>query len=849
MQGRVINIKYFRNHPLSFPVLFYTAVSCLVASRYFFADGVIGNYYDWFVPQLNRQLILSLESFYLQWLGQGGGAFSLIGPGNLFNILLFLGGIFNLGGVVLTKGLPAVYIFLSGFGMYLLSRDFSKHFSQKTGMVLPLFIGLLYALSPIHYQQLTTGAVLFAFSYSIAPYTVLAYLHTGTNNKINWKYILITSFLYVLVTFQLQFLVMAWLILLTICLIENHRALYFKNLLLISLFTFLLLQFWFIPTFATYFGNFTGVSSSRYQNSVIEKSLDRNSLSISSIFSLKGWFDPIYQNTMSPAILSIWYISAFAVFSLIIVTAIKVGRNDRNITLTLLCLILLFVFVLKGSRPPVTSVLPFLYQKIFLLQLFRSLHHFMFVLTFAVCLIFSYTGYRRFTKSSALLTLVLWGSIFFYPSLIKRFGPNVQSYTVPDEISNFIEQLFNQDLKYKTVFLPASGSTIRGRGGGGDPTVYYNNKYPLFSDSYQTNWTSYIVGLAERLLYEGDTASLNLLSILNVKYIIVRPGVVSPHMPWGRKYSFDGVNTLLGRSDSVFPKEKYGSYNVFELIDFVPYIYKSTPTSKYCNRNINRTLEDDVLIQNMMACVDVEYGSDPNSSQNPIIEYRSVNPSKSYVNIKNASGLVPVILQESYNTGWKAYIKDADKTLSKNDVTGSSLTSDYKILAGNGGSQATKDDIVNFVNNGWLSTLGNMKPASKKHYVTVNGVSHVGSAETYSIGFVSKLIKGTIQNDNLPIGTPWETWFPYSMQQIPDESHYLDGIYANGWLIDVEQLCKQPHLCNKNNDGTYNISVIFEFWPQRLFYIGLCISSITAVAMLILLTISFKKCGTRRQVL
>lgn len=810
-------------------MLFYTAVSCWVASRYIFADGVIGNYYDWFVPQLNRQLILSLESFYLQWLGQGGGTFSLTGPGNLFNVLLFLGGTFNLGGEILTKVLPAVCIFLSGFGMYLLSRDFSKHFSQVTGVTLPLFVGLLYAISPIHYQQLATGAVLFAFSYSVAPYVVLTYLHTGINNKRDWKYILITSFLYVLVTFQLQFLVMAWFILLTICLIEKHRTLYFRNLLLISLFTFLLLQFWFIPTLATYFGSFTGISSSRYQGGIIVKSLNRNSLSFTSIFSLKGWFDPIYQNTMSPTVLSIWYISAFAVFSLIIVSVIKVSKNDRNITLKILCLILMFVFVLKGSKSPITSVLPFLYQKIFLLQLFRSLHHFMFVIIFAICLSLSYTGYRWFAKSGALLILTLWGSIFFYPSLIKRFGPNVQSYIVPDEVSNFIEQLFNQDLKYKTVFLPASGSTIRGKGGGGDPTMYYNNKYPLFSDSYQTNWTSYIVGLAERLLYKGDTASLNLLSILNVKYIIVRPDVTSPHMPWGKKYGFDKVSTLLSNSDSVFPKEKHGNYNVFELIDFVPYIYASTLTTKDCNGNINKTLGDEALIQSILACIDVGYVSDTNSSQGPIIEYRSVNPSKSYVNIKNASGLIPVVLQESYNRGWKAYIKDADKTLSKNDIAGSNLMSNYKILAGNEDSQATKGDIVNFVNNGWLSTLGNMKTVSKRHYVTVDGIDHLRSVETYTINFVSKLTKGAIQNENLPIGTPWETWFPYGMQQIPDENHYLDGIYANAWLIDVEQLCKQPHLCTKNNDGTYNISVIFEFWPQRLFYIGAGVSITTLV--------------------
>ncbi|WP_176235869.1 glycosyltransferase family protein [Candidatus Hakubella thermalkaliphila] len=76
--------------------------------------------------------------------------------------------------------------------------------------------------------------------------------------------------------------------------------------------------------------------------------------------------------------------------------------------------------------------------------------------------------------------------------------------------------------------------------------------------------------------------------------------------------------------------------------------------------------------------------------------------------------------------------------------------------------------------------------------------------------YVSPSIKGSIQNENLLAGPIWETWL---RQPLPEENHLLVNAYANSWWI------------KKRGD----FEIILEFWPQRLFYLGLAISVATLV--------------------
>jgi len=59
--------------------------------------------------------------------------------------------------------------------------------------------------------------------------------------------------------------------------------------------------------------------------------------------------------------------------------------------------------------------------------------------------------------------------------------------------------------------------------------------------------------------------------------------------------------------------------------------------------------------------------------------------------------------------------------------------------------------------------------------------------------------------------------------------------YANSWNINPTELCGTPAgeaLCVRNADGSYDLELVVEFWPQRLFYIGLFISGATLLGCL-----------------
>ena len=92
--------------------------------------------------------------------------------------------------------------------------------------------------------------------------------------------------------------------------------------------------------------------------------------------------------------------------------------------------------------------------------------------------------------------------------------------------------------------------------------------------------------------------------------------------------------------------------------------------------------------------------------------------------------------------------------------------------------------------------------------------------------FISKKVLNAIQNNNLNEGSIYETWFKNPV--IEEENHFMANGYANGWIINTIALCSgdKEKNCFKNNDGTYEVELILEFWPQKLFYIGSAISAI-----------------------
>jgi hypothetical protein len=197
------------------------------------------------------------------------------------------------------------------------------------------------------------------------------------------------------------------------------------------------------------------------------------------------------------------------------------------------------------------------------------------------------------------------------------------------------------------------------------------------------------------------------------------------------------------------------------------------------------------------------------------------------------------------------------------------LDTKYKVLDGNEEDQATKDELKKYLEKGWVTELGDGEEKTIEHKKWEDMKEKTDYFEKYSIDFISKNFQGTIQNDNLPQGKFWETWLAGSYKvesdkvikkfgfndrvvEMPEENHLMANGYANSWVIDADRVCAptppqsspqagEEAICIKNADGTWDFEMVVEFWPQRLFYIGLGISGTTLLCCLIYLAWDFQK--------
>jgi hypothetical protein len=93
--------------------------------------------------------------------------------------------------------------------------------------------------------------------------------------------------------------------------------------------------------------------------------------------------------------------------------------------------------------------------------------------------------------------------------------------------------------------------------------------------------------------------------------------------------------------------------------------------------------------------------------------------------------------------------------------------------------------------------------------------------------YISNQHEKTVTNSFL------ETW---TKEPINEERHLLVNGYANSWYITPE-----------DNAGEENYEIIIEFWPQRLFYIGLFISGLTLIGCFGYLIFDFLKKTLRKK--
>ena len=249
----------------------------------------------------------------------------------------------------------------------------------------------------------------------------------------------------------------------------------------------------------------------------------------------------------------------------------------------------------------------------------------------------------------------------------------------------------------------------------------------------------------------------------------------------------------------------------------------------------------------------------------PDIEVRKIHAAKYRIRIHNAYGDFPLNFSESFHKDWRLYLVPWSFKEDKfNSTKTQQILSSYHVLKGNEKTQATLKSLKIFLKKRWVTDIVQDPPSLINPYHLVKRIGQSSpDQKTPTTGFISKKFFNTIQNENLPRGLFWETWFAGNIAmgcnitnsnkenceetnldnwqvikgfntnviEWPNLLHWRINAQTNGWWINSSFLRHASLLINNepifyrlNSNGTLSFELVMEFWPQRLFYIGGIIS-------------------------
>lgn len=573
---------------------------------------------------------------------------------------------------------------------------------------------------------------------------------------------------------------------------------------------------------------------------------------------------------------SIAYI--FSGFILVIIGIITfVSKNkkgiNRKLSLLMLSMLILGILLNSGFKSMgfLNNIVNYIFSSDYLVRAFRSIY-----LKFGILLIFpisflagySFDSLKIKNKKNEMFVLIIFCFSFLYfmarpflnGQIIKKMeGALISSFaiSIPDDYYYFKSKVENVKLDGRYLSLPIPKSynlslKWEDKGfQGADFLRFFLNKPLIFM-----NEGGVAIKIIANTINEGnENYEKKLYGLMGIDYFFI-------HKDLNKIYS----DTYLTKKDVAYlPINAIYTSIYFEVAKikndfFLPHFH--IPQKSIISQ---RTIEDlpKIISSDDWQTRSVVFFADQNTEKEnilnklktekttalPTLEFKKINPTKYRVRVHNASGVFPLVFSESFHEKWKAYLA---KNKMDSRLRGKDNLENYKILDKNEENQANINELQNYIDNGYVTTLGDLQEKTIKHtkWNSEQQKEELDYEEKYNIDFISKNFQGTIQNDNLPDGNLTETWFQKPIEN--SDNHLIANGYANSWVIDPNKICEtspQPSPyqgegisgCVKNSDGSYDFEIIVEFWPQRLFYLGLFISGMMLLTCLGYLIWNYKK--------
>lgn len=464
-------------------------------------------------------------------------------------------------------------------------------------------------------------------------------------------------------------------------------------------------------------------------------------------------------------------------------------KQSKKIYIIFYILILFLLFVSKGSNPPFGFIYDYLITNFQALAFMRTTAGIViFVAIFYALIygrIFQFTAYINLKKLKIILLFLLgsllmivgypfWSGLFFLNRSTVNPYVNRKEYGLKVPVDYFRSASFmkNIELDSKIDIYPYT-------------LGYQNNKWGYFGFLiYPWVIDKPMISFDKRTDVDKTHSQTNALYIYHDK------SLEDNYLP---KLFFHKPERLLFSSPKVDIYKK-------KDIDFLPHFY-------------NKELKE------------------PDDN---VIEFKKINPTKYRVVIHHTSNSFLLTFTENFHPLWKIYLKNYNSDQNIN-ILNNQLDSNYKEPLISEDYRANKTEISKYLSRGELTTLGDMKLKKKTYYKYQDEKIVPSNSENFYIDFISKNIKGTIQNNNLTRGNFYETFLAKELK-LP---HRIVNDYANSWVINPRNICaSNKSACQENADGSYDFEMIVEFWPQKLANASYVISSVTMIMIFLYYTIA-----------
>jgi hypothetical protein len=317
-------------------------------------------------------------------------------------------------------------------------------------------------------------------------------------------------------------------------------------------------------------------------------------------------------------------------------------------------------------------------------------------------------------------------------------------------------------------------------------------------------------------------------SIINVKAVWFKNQIPVPDLDPSLYFGPEWMKQTIGKSEELDTAiRKHTIYKLSENIflprvyipDTIvttdkPLIYLPTLVNQY-QHNLKTTFVFSKQNQGKITSKDDTVVS---VSQTPVVEFRQLNPAKYRIRIHNAVDSFPLVVSVPYHDEWKLYaVPPAPTNISRQ------YADTYKVLKGNEDSQASLQQLQDYIEKGRVSSLGDKSLKNIVHTEYNNGTEKLAYREPYYIDYVSKNYNGTIQNENLPGVGLFEPWSGIHLK-LDDYRHLKVNGYSNAWNINTSAICHTQGYCTDSIGEGRDMEFIMVFESQKEYQTGIIVS-------------------------